>query len=66
MSMNISANMVVKNEEDYIVVSCFLTIAGDMVQIALTETDAVIQILGYAVTADTIFFNPSLVQVEHT
>jgi hypothetical protein len=37
-----------------------------MVQIAPTGTDDVIQILGIALAADVIYFNPQLVQVEHT
>lgn len=42
------------------------TTAGAMTQTAPSATDEVIQILGVATHADRIFFNPSLVQVEHT
>lgn len=42
------------------------TTAGGMTQTAPSATDDVIQILGVATHADRIFFNPSLVQVEHT
>lgn len=41
------------------------TSAGAMVQSAPNATDDVIQILGVATHADRIYFNPSLVQVEH-
>lgn len=39
--------------------------AGGMTQTAPTGTDDVIQILGVAITADIVYFNPQLVQVEH-
>lgn len=42
------------------------TTAGSMTQTAPSATDEVIQILGVATHADRIYFNPSLVQVEHT
>lgn len=41
------------------------TTAGDMTQTAPSGTDDVIQVLGVATHADRIYFNPSLVQVEH-
>lgn len=40
--------------------------AGAATQTAPTTTDAVIQVLGVALTADILYFNPQLVQVEHT
>lgn len=40
--------------------------AGKMVATAPSSTDNVIQILGWAKTTKMIYFNPSLVQVEHT
>lgn len=40
--------------------------AGAATQTAPTTTDAVTQILGVALTADILYFNPQLVQVEHT
>jgi len=39
--------------------------AGGMTQTAPSGTDDVIQIIGIAITADIIFFNPQLIQVEH-
>lgn len=39
--------------------------AGSMTQTAPSATDEVIQILGVATHADRIYFNPSLVQIEH-
>lgn len=48
----------------------YLTITGTtgntLSQTAPTATDDVIQIIGVATHADRMFFNPSLVQVEHT
>jgi hypothetical protein len=41
------------------------TTAGAMTQTAPNGTDDVIQVLGVATHADRIYFNPSLVQVEH-
>lgn len=40
--------------------------AGAITQTAPTTTDSVTQILGVATHADRIYFNPQLVQVEHT
>ncbi|MDP3958170.1 MAG: hypothetical protein Q8Q36_01750 [bacterium] len=40
--------------------------AGLITQTAPVGTDNVIQILGVATHADRVYFNPSLVQVEHT
>lgn len=42
------------------------TTAGALTQTAPSGTDDVIQILGVATHADRIYFNPQLVQVEHT
>jgi hypothetical protein len=42
------------------------TTPGGITQTAPSGTDDVIQILGVAMTADIVFFTPSLVQVEHT
>ena len=44
-----------------------ITTAGNMLLIASAPSGAneVIQVLGTAVTADVVYFNPSLVQVEH-
>lgn len=42
------------------------TTAGGMTQTAPSGTDDVIQILGVATHADRMYFNPQLVQVEHT
>lgn len=42
------------------------TTAGGLTQTAPSGTDDVIQILGVATHADRMFFNPNLVQVEHT
>lgn len=39
---------------------------GDMTQTAPSATDSVIQILGVALAADILYFNPQTVQVEHT
>jgi hypothetical protein len=39
--------------------------AGKMTNTAPSSTDNVIQVLGWAKTTKLIFFNPSLVQVEH-
>jgi hypothetical protein len=39
--------------------------AGGLTQTAPTATDEVIQILGVALAADILYFNPQLVQVEH-
>lgn len=39
--------------------------AGAIVQTAPVTTASVTQVLGVAMTADIIYFNPSLVQVEH-
>jgi hypothetical protein len=40
--------------------------AGAMTQTAPTTTDSVTQILGVAYSADVMYWNPNLVQVEHT
>jgi hypothetical protein len=40
--------------------------AGGMTQTAPSGTDDVVQILGVVVTSDIVYFNPQLVQVEHT
>jgi len=40
--------------------------AGGLTQTPPSGTDDVIQIIGIAITADIIYFNPQLVQVEHT
>lgn len=42
------------------------TTAGALTQTAPSGTDDVIQILGVATHADRMYFNPQLVQVEHT
>lgn len=42
------------------------TTAGAMTQTAPSGADDVIQVLGVATHADRIYFNPQLVQVEHT
>lgn len=42
------------------------TTAGDITQTAPSGTDDVIQVLGVAIHADKWYFNPQLVQVEHT
>lgn len=42
------------------------TTAGGMTQTAPVGTDDVVQILGVATHADRMYFNPQLVQVEHT
>jgi hypothetical protein len=42
------------------------TTAGAITQTAPSGTDDVIQILGVAYASKIIFFNPQLVQVEHT
>lgn len=42
------------------------TTPGGITQTAPSGTDDVIQILGVALSADIIFWRPSLVQVEHT
>jgi hypothetical protein len=41
-------------------------VAGTLTQTAPSNTDDVIQPVGWALTDDCIFFNPSLVAVEHT
>jgi hypothetical protein len=42
------------------------TTGNTLSQTAPTGTDDVIQIVGVATHADRMFFNPQLVQVEHT
>ena len=42
------------------------TTAGGITQTAPSGADDVIQVLGVATHADRIYFNPQLVQVEHT
>lgn len=42
------------------------TTAGAITQAAPSGTDDVIQVLGVALTADIIHWNPQLIQVEHT
>lgn len=42
------------------------TTAGGITQTAPSGVDDVIQVLGVATHADRIYFNPQLVQVEHT
>ena len=42
------------------------TTGNTLSQTAPSATDDVIQIVGVATHADRMFFNPSLVQVEHT
>ena len=42
------------------------TTTNTMTQTAPSGTNQVIQILGWATSATVIYFNPSLVQVEHT
>lgn len=42
------------------------TTAGGLTQTAPSATDDVIQVVGVALTADSMFWNPQLVQVEHT
>lgn len=41
------------------------TTAGSMVQTPPNATDNVVQVLGVATHADRVYFNPSLVQIEH-
>lgn len=41
------------------------TTAGAITQTAPSGVDDVIQVLGVAITADILYFKPSLVQVEH-
>ena len=42
------------------------TTLGNVTQTPPSGEDDVVQVLGIAVTADKIYFNPSLVQIEHT
>jgi uncharacterized protein YjbI with pentapeptide repeats len=42
------------------------TTPGGMTQTAPSATDDVVQVLGVALTADSMYWNPQLVQVEHT
>jgi hypothetical protein len=42
------------------------TTGNTMTQTAPSGTNDVIQPIGYALSADSIFFNPSMIQIEHT
>jgi hypothetical protein len=39
--------------------------AGDMTQTAPSTDGAFVQVLGIALTADVVYFNPSLDVIEH-